>query len=311
MKKLFTFMLVILAGAFACSNSFSQSPQAFKYQAVLRNGNGYVIQNKLVALRISILQSAANGTAVYSERQLVTTNDLGLANVEAGRGSAATGVFSEIDWSAGPYFFKIELDSMGGTNYQTIGTSQLLSVPYALYSEKTNNKNKLVVVADPNLPTDSALFEVKDKAGQVIFAVYDEGVRIYVKNDVKGSRSGFAVGERNTGKAYTDEILRVSTDSVRIYINDSSLLKGARSGFAVGGRHPSKGSLVNEYLSVTPDSTRIYINDQNSKGSRGGFAVGGRQTSKGPVDEYLRVTPDSTRIYINESPDKEKEVDLR
>jgi len=77
-------------------------------------------------------------------------------------------------------------------------------------------------------------------------------------------------------------------DSVRIFINDSSILKGARGGFAVGGRSPGKG-LINEYLHVTPDSTRVYV-AASTKGAKGGFAVGGRSTLKGTANDYFSVT---------------------
>jgi uncharacterized protein (TIGR02145 family) len=85
-------------------------------------------------MQISILHGSANGTAVYTETQTPTTNANGLVTIEIGTGTTSN-VFSTIDWSAGPYYIKTETDPASGTNYTITGTSQLLSVPYALHSK--------------------------------------------------------------------------------------------------------------------------------------------------------------------------------
>lgn len=119
--------------------AFSQSPQAFKYQAVARDSTGTVLSNTAINLRISIIKGSAYGSAVYTESHNATTNSLGLFNLEIGTGSIITGSFSNIDWGADKYFVKVEMDATGGNNYITMGISQLLSVPYALYAEKAGN----------------------------------------------------------------------------------------------------------------------------------------------------------------------------
>ena len=117
----------------------AQSPSAFKYQAAVRDNTGKLIANKLVAFKISLLQGSENGTSVYAERHSIATNDFGVANFNIGGGNPLQGIFSNIDWGNGPYFLKIELDLNNGTNYVFMGTSQLLSVPYALYAAKSAN----------------------------------------------------------------------------------------------------------------------------------------------------------------------------
>ncbi len=119
--------------------AFSQSPQAFKYQAVARDSTGTVLSNTAINLRISIIKGSAYGSAIYTESHNATTNSLGLINLEIGTGSFITGSFSNIDWGADKYFVKVEMDATGGNNYITMGISQLLSVPYALYAEKAGN----------------------------------------------------------------------------------------------------------------------------------------------------------------------------
>ncbi len=120
-------------------STFAKTPQSFKYQAAVRDAQGNPLANKTVSLRIGILAGSFDGQATYSETHQTTTNAFGLVNLEIGKGSPKTGAFAAIDWSTGSYFVKVECDPDGGSNYALLGTSQLLSVPYALYAEKSGN----------------------------------------------------------------------------------------------------------------------------------------------------------------------------
>jgi hypothetical protein len=135
MKKL-TLMLVTIVISFS---SISQTPQAFKYQAVVRDNSGNILANQNVSFQISILQGSASGASVCTETYDATTNEFGLVNLEIGNGEPGTGSFTDIDWGDGLYFLQIEMDETGGPNYLLMGTSQLLSVPYALYSDSSGN----------------------------------------------------------------------------------------------------------------------------------------------------------------------------
>ncbi|MFZ4545675.1 MAG: hypothetical protein ACOYOA_16620 [Saprospiraceae bacterium] len=115
----------------------AQAPQLMSYQAVIRNNNNVLVANSLVSMRISILKGSAAGAPVYVELHSVSTNSNGLAMITIGGGSAQNGTFAGISWANGPYFVKVETDPGGGSNYSIASTSQLLSVPYALYSEKS------------------------------------------------------------------------------------------------------------------------------------------------------------------------------
>src|SRR5690606_23742410 len=88
-----------------------------------------------IAIRISILQGDENGTAVYVETHSTPSNNQGLVSLAIGSGTGVSGDFSEIDWSKDPYFIKTETDPSGGTYYSITGTSQLMSVPYALHAK--------------------------------------------------------------------------------------------------------------------------------------------------------------------------------
>jgi uncharacterized protein (TIGR02145 family) len=131
-----TLVLLITFG-----NSYSQTPMAFKYQAVARDHTGHVISNQEVSIRINILKESLNGQAVYMEKHDTTTNKYGLVTLIIGRGDVLKGDLSNIDWEIDSYFLKIEMDETGGTDYKDMGTTQLLAMPYALYAGNVENAN--------------------------------------------------------------------------------------------------------------------------------------------------------------------------
>ena len=121
-------------------NIGAQVPQAFKYQAVARDASGNVLANKSVSFRISILGGSTSGSAVYIETHTEkSTNSFGLVDLEIGKGTLLTGAFPTIPWATNSYFLKVEMDPSGGSSYTTMGTSPLLSVPYALYARDVQN----------------------------------------------------------------------------------------------------------------------------------------------------------------------------
>lgn len=134
MKK-FTLLFVLLITA---TILLAQAPQAFNYQAVARDFNGDPLIDQAISVKISVLNGSVSGMAIYSELHDVTTNSMGLFTLEVGNpGQVLSGNFENINWGANTHFLKMEMDESGGLNFVHIGTSQLLSVPYALYSENT------------------------------------------------------------------------------------------------------------------------------------------------------------------------------
>ena len=118
--------------------AFGQSPEKFTYQSIIKNSSGYLLKNQEVGLRISILFNSSNGAEVYSEEHFPTSNSNGLVTVIIGEGLTGDNI-SNIDWGNGEYFIKVEVDPEGGINYTMNQTSQLLSVPYALYAENSGS----------------------------------------------------------------------------------------------------------------------------------------------------------------------------
>lgn len=117
--------------------SFAQVPQGINYQAAIRNSDGEVLSNQQVGVRMSILES--NVTTVYEETHSVIANNFGLVTMVIGQGTPTQGVFADIDWSTGNYFIQTEVDISGGSNYQVLGSQQLMSVPYSMYAKEAES----------------------------------------------------------------------------------------------------------------------------------------------------------------------------
>ncbi len=162
----------------------------------------------------------------------------------------------------------------------------------------TNAPGRKLIVKGDATNINEAIFAVQNNNGDTVFAVYPEGVRIWVNDDggskASGSRGGFAVGGFNPAKAgFTNEYLRVTPDSVRVYIDDDynpAKATGSRGGFAVGGFNPAKGLPTDQYLFVQDDSTRVYVIGDE------GFAVDNIEALSATEGRYMDLTPENYLI---------------
>ncbi|WP_276131654.1 hypothetical protein [Polluticoccus soli] len=118
----------------------AQAPKKFNYQGIARNNNGTPLANQALGIRLSIINDSANGALRYRETHTVTTNGYGLYNLSVGGGTPDSNTMDSVVWAAGDKWMLVEIDPAGGSNYIAIGTSQLLSVPYALYSENSGSQ---------------------------------------------------------------------------------------------------------------------------------------------------------------------------
>lgn len=135
MKRILLLLIVFLS-----LGVFGQAPQVINYQAIARDAGGNIVTNS-IGIKFRILQGSTSGTLVYEETHTTSPSTAGVFNVGIGAGSVVSGSFSGIQWQSGPYFLEVNIDPAGGTSYSTVGTTQLLSVPYALYAEKAGNLN--------------------------------------------------------------------------------------------------------------------------------------------------------------------------
>ncbi len=173
--------------------ALSQVPESFKYQAVVRNVSGNLIANQNVTIKSSILSSDVNGTVVYAETQNVTTTDFGLIHLNIGQGTVVQGSFSAIPWGDTTYFLKTEFDLNGSGNFQFIGVTQLLSVPYALYAKTSGSSTPgpagpqgPIGPAGPPCLGDYTHFIGEEFGGGIVFHVY---------RDAAGNEHGLIVSK--------------------------------------------------------------------------------------------------------------------
>jgi hypothetical protein len=170
MKK-FSITLFMLIFALQLS---AQVPQAFNYQAVARDNSGIPIANHAVGIKINIHQGSASGTVIYSENFVPapTTNQFGLFTLSVGSGNPLNGTFSSINWGSGNYWLEVLMDATGGTTYTSMGTSQLLTVPFAMYAANSGTVGP-VGPTGPTGPTGAT--GASGTTGQNVTEVYGTG----------------------------------------------------------------------------------------------------------------------------------------
>ena len=130
MKKLLPIVIALFS---ICG--LAQAPNGFNYQASVRDANGDLVTEQSASFKFHIIQGTQTAAPTYTETHATNTDDLGQVSVVIGQGNATSGTFSSIDWSLGSYFLKIEVELSAGSGYVDLGTTQFMSVPYALYAQ--------------------------------------------------------------------------------------------------------------------------------------------------------------------------------
>ncbi|HOY31047.1 MAG TPA: tail fiber domain-containing protein [Bacteroidales bacterium] len=274
-KIIFSLIFLVVMGY-----SFAQAPQAFNYQAVARDISGNVLPNQLLGIRVSLHMGTATGTVVYSETFTPTTNPYGLFTLSIGIGTSVSGQFDTIAWGKNQYYMQVEMDPAGGVTYTDMGTSQLLSVPYAMYAERTK--------ALP--PGTSGQTLAHDASGWVAsdFLV-NTGVRIGIGTttpgflcEMKSSQSYLHINSTGTfggillNRPDTNSYMRLmyrTDDSNKWYVG----LLGAKDGYSVSRANSDDGTFHinhnNGYVGIgTIAPTNIFEVVTGTSGSK--FRVG-------------------------------------
>jgi hypothetical protein len=304
----------------------SQVPQGLNYQAIARDGSGNPILNTPLPVTITIQSDSLGGIIFWKEQHsTVSTNAYGLFSLIIGKGardgSSTVPAFSDINWTVTPKFIKTEIFYQ--SSLKNMGSSRFWTVPYSMVAGELGGSIDKLEVAGKTTSLEEALFEVKNKDGRTVFAVYNEGVRIYVDDGDpgKGPRGGFVIGgfdktkgipqdyfivnsdsirayiNNDTGKAEREEFLRVTRDSTRVYLNDTGT-KSAKGGFVIGGFDHAKGG-IQDFLNISKDSIRMYIDDKTTKTPKGGFAIGGFDIAKGGGNSsFFDVATDATKTIF-------------
>ncbi|MBO4601827.1 MAG: hypothetical protein J5651_01540, partial [Salinivirgaceae bacterium] len=214
----------LLAAATLLATTMTMAQSGFNYQAVIRDADGNLVADQNITIRISLMSGT---TTLYQEKLATTTNVYGVATVVVGTGQPLTGSFSSIDWSKGEISMKTEFDPNGGNSFVTVGTTRLQSVPTAEYAKTTSavkNPTDIQIQAKESAADDEVLFSVKDKDGNIVFAVYNNGVRVYVDDSDggKAAKSGFAVAGRKAkgaGDTEGNTYFAVNNQGTQVFVD--------------------------------------------------------------------------------------------
>jgi uncharacterized protein (TIGR02145 family) len=172
--------IVILIIAFiSVFNANAQAPQKFNYQGIARNAQGEAIANQAMALKIWVLSAADAEVPDFEEVHQVKTNEFGLYTLEIGAGEAITGTMSSVKWETGNKYIRVAIDPQGGNNFELVGTNQLLSVPYALYSDKAGIAKKVSSTLRSGQANYISKFDsTGSSSAEIQSVIYDNGNNI-------------------------------------------------------------------------------------------------------------------------------------
>ena len=303
MKKIHTlFLALIIAGSL-----MAQTPQSFKYQAVARDAGGDVVADQSVGMQISILQGSISGTAVYVETFMPTTNEFGLINLNIGAGAVVSGDITTIDWSADTYFMKIEMDITGGTTYIEFGTSQLLSVPYALHAKTAESVTGTVTETDPLFTawdkttginiTESQIsdldhFTTSDETDPVFGAHAANGI---TSTNITNWTTAYGWGDHST-VGYTTTDTTLNEAEVDAFVDNN--------GYLTNETDPVFGAHIVNGITLTDTANWNAAYGWGDHSILGYFATGGESggtnRTLGNIDDYSLgfKTNDATRLFI-------------
>ena len=193
----YTRIILVLLFCITTTTFFGQAPQKMSYQAVIRDASNVLVTSTAVGMQISILQGTSTGSSVYVEKQVPTTNTNGLVSLEIGTGAVVSGNFATINWAAGPYFIKTETDPTGGTSYTITGTSQLSSVPYALYAA-SGTPGPAGVIAPGSAVGNTTYWDGSQWVTNSNF-VYNNGAAVGINNSTPDASAILDVTSTNKG----------------------------------------------------------------------------------------------------------------
>ncbi|MDF3026863.1 MAG: hypothetical protein K0S23_1170 [Fluviicola sp.] len=272
MKKIIATTSFLLLGIL----TFAQAPQKMTYQSVIRNNSNTLISNTPVGIQISILTGSPTGSAVYIERHTTTTNANGLATLQIGAGTPVAGTFASIDWSTGNYYIKTETDPAGGTVYSISGTSQLLSVPYALYAEEAGSGSSFSGDYNDltNTPTNVSAFT----------------------ND-----AGYITNPNDADANPTNEIqtLSIAGQSLSISGGNTITLPSGSGGVTLDGAYDQGGAGLGR--TITADAGPVQINGSGSNTAALGILFTGTGNSINAVNNNAANTFSVIQAVTNSS----------
>ena len=249
MKKIFILLALVITLI-----TFAQAPQGFNYQATVRNSSGALLVNQNVYFRFNVMLNSQTSVPVFSETHYVPTDDLGQVNCTIGQGTATTGTFSTINWGTGNYFLGIELNT--GSGYIAMGTTQLLSVPYALYAQNAGS----AIVATPTIQQvldagsiANKTVTVNDEASLKINTIGGNTAGSYfygIKSQMNGT-NGYNIGvlaatngvSQGINLGFTSSVSNSAIENIGVYARGYSPAASINSGDNTGVQGNADGAI--------------------------------------------------------------------
>lgn len=281
----------------------AQSPSGFRFQAVARDVDNNAMSSENIAVRVSLLQGGPTGAVAYSERHEVSTTDLGVFDLHIGNGSGLSGDINTIDWGSDTHFLKIDVDPDGGTNYVNLGSSQLLSVPYALYAKESGS-------GGGGDPTDELQNLIYDPVTQTLTLTNGNSVTLQVgggggggTDDQTISLSGtllsiergnavdLAVLQDGTEDADADPTNEIQNLSFNVATNELSIAGGNTITIPAGGTD-ADADPTNEIQTITLSGDQLTLSD-------GGGSVTLPSGGGGTDNQVLAFNPATNELSIS------------
>lgn len=147
--KLFIIPAILLVSLFFVTPAFSQVPDGFSYQAIIKSEEGEILARQNLGLQIQIVQGRESGNIVFAETHQVLTDENGVIRIGVGGGTPVKGTLNDIKWADGPFFLKTQIDPAGGIDYSLEGVARILSVPYSWYARTAESFTGIISETDP------------------------------------------------------------------------------------------------------------------------------------------------------------------
>lgn len=224
--------IIIILCLISFVKGYAQAPHLINYQAIARDGSGNIITSGSIGLKFEILQGSTTGTVAYGETNTASPSAAGIFNVAIGGGTPFSGTLGGVNWATGPYFIRVSIDPTGGTSYTAVGTTQLMSVPYALYAEKAGNSTG-------SLPTGTL-------TGQTLY--WDNSISQWVINkNLFNNGANVNVGDPIVSNNKMKVVSSLVTDSAALFVykTNSSANQVAVRGIAAGSASNSGSLTIN------------------------------------------------------------------
>ncbi|MCF8459684.1 MAG: tail fiber domain-containing protein [Flavobacteriales bacterium] len=284
MKTLKRHLIISLSAVLCSFSAWAQVPQSVNYQAVARDAGGNLLANTTIGIQFSIHDITASGTVLYQEQHTATTNELGLFTLQIGSGTPTVGDFASIYWLVDTKFLEVEMDVNGGTSYSSMGTSQLVSVPYSLVSQTTETISPYATLDATQLTSGSA------NVGDIL--VWDGSN--WLPNPPADPSS-------------TNEIQTLSVSGSSISLSNGGGFVGIpNSWISVGGSNivnPNSGNVSIDPVGLTNPTASLDVRRGNAADGTAAFR-GTAHTSHfnygTAEDTYIRGGKSGASVYIND-----------